>query len=610
MTNSQDLDEKRRPVIPGNNAEVTRDVSPPHRLLLGLALLLTFAAYSGTLRYQFVHDDRGQIVENPAVHSWRYAPRYFTEHVWASVYPEEWVNYYRPVFLVWLRANDMLFDGHPWGWHLTNVLAHLVVTLLVYFLARRVTEDCLAAAIAALLFGLHPVHIEAVAWVSGVTEPLLGIFFLAAFLCYLKKRDAAASPGRWMTLSLVFFVLAMLEKETGVILPVVIVVYEWMYGAIPEVAWRWRRMGRRAGHALLCALPYFTLILPYLAARTYALKGFSHIVTPLSFATLVYTWPSLAWFWVKHLLWPVRLSTFYDLPAVTRPTLFNLVLPALGVLLALAALLYGSSRSRTFAFASAWIVIPLFPLLDLRVFLQDDFAHDRYLYLPSVGLAMMAALGLRRVHSGRAKLLGQPAARSVAALALAAPLAFGTAYQSFYLANDLVFYQYNLRVAPNNKYARSNLATVMGERGMYAEAVRLFQQVLEKDPGFWPATYNLGYTYYKVGQLEEAERYLIRAIQINPAKPEEYLYLGLTRLRMGRDQEAEAAIRRAIQIRPDGYGYHFALGVVLKTRGDLSGALEQFRAELASHPQQWAARQQVAEIQARMEQRPEGSGAP
>jgi tetratricopeptide (TPR) repeat protein len=79
---------------------------------------------------------------------------------------------------------------------------------------------------------------------------------------------------------------------------------------------------------------------------------------------------------------------------------------------------------------------------------------------------------------------------------------------------------------------------------------------------------------------------------------------------MGRDQEAEAAIRRAIQIRPDGYGYHFALGVVLKTRGDLSAALEQFRAELASYPQQWAARQQVAEIQARMEQRPEGSGAP
>src|SRR5205085_1082795 len=100
--------------------------------------------------------------------------------------------YYRPLFNLYLLVNYQLFHLNPAGWHLLLVLWHLLVTLLVYRLARRLLKDEGGALTAALIFGVHPVHIESVAWISGVTEPMLAVFFLGALLGYLRWRDGAA----------------------------------------------------------------------------------------------------------------------------------------------------------------------------------------------------------------------------------------------------------------------------------------------------------------------------------------------------------------------------------------------------------------------------------
>ena len=577
------------------------------RLLCAFVLALTFLAYCGTLTFDFVHDDRGQILDNPAVHSWRYAPQYFTAHVWAGVAPEDLGNYYRPVFLLWLRVNALVFGSHAWGWHLTTVLVHLVVTWLVYLLAFRLVGNPPEAALSALIFGLHPVHIEAVAWISGVTEPLLAMLVLASFLCHLKQREAGEKARRWGAASWGLYLLALLEKETALVLPLIVFVHQLLPGIDRRLPAAPADGIQRVRRALWFATPYLVPIPFYVAARTYALKGFSHVMTPLPVATVIYTWPSLLWFWIKHLVWPVGLSTFYDITSVTLPSFANFTLPALGVLGVAVALFWGATRSWEVARASLWIVFPLMPLLNLRVFLRDDFAHDRYLYLPSAGLAIVATVALRRLRFGRALLLGQPAARVVAALVLAPLLAFGTAYQSIYFQNNLIFYQHNLRYAPQSKLVKTNLATVWGEAGQYDAALQLYKEALESDSGFWYANYNLGYTYYKLGNWAEAERYLLRAIQVRPNKPDQYLYLGICRLKLGRAQEAAAAIRRAIQIRPDGYGQHFALGLALKLQGDLQDARAQFQAELAMNPEHAAARRALAEMQASRDRERAGS---
>src|SRR5574340_712765 len=195
-------------------------------LLPLLLLAATFIVYVGTLQFEFVYDDMGQIVNNPVVHSWRYLPWYFHSNVWMQQYAVG--NYYRPLFLFWLLLNYTLFGLQPLFWHLTTVLAHLAVTWMVYLLVRRLTSDQATAAIAALLFGLHPIHLEAVAWISGVTEPLLAMLLVPAFLCYLNYRERGRAR-RWLLLSLLLFALALLTKETAVVLPALLFAYAWIY---------------------------------------------------------------------------------------------------------------------------------------------------------------------------------------------------------------------------------------------------------------------------------------------------------------------------------------------------------------------------------------------
>ena len=586
-----------------------------------VVLALTFAVYAPTLRYQFVHDDRGQIVENPAVHSWHFIPTYFMSHVWAALMPEELGNYYRPLFLLWLRINDAVFGNHAWGWHLTTILAHLITVLLVYLLALGLRMGGDAALVAALIFGLHPAHIEAVAWISGVTEPLLGVLLLASFLSYVQGRRKES--GKWKLTSLALFALALSEKETALILPGLLLAHDWVFGEEWGRPPQLRRIVSWCGKALHRTWPYFLLIVLYVPARIYALKGFSHAVTPLSKEQLVFTWPSLICFWVRHLILPAGLSTFYNLPAVAHPTLKNFTIPGIFDVCVGGALLVGARRSRAAAFAAVLLVLPLIPLLDLRVFVADDFAHDRYLYLPSAGLAILTALVLKKACVGepqyqRADLKanatplipkearggrqwrGVPLLLLAAALCLAAALSFGTVTQSFYFRNNMAFYAYNHSMAPHNPAAGSNYATILAESGSYGPALEEFNDVVEHNPNYWTAIYNLGLTYYKMGKLPEAEKYFLEAIRINPQKADEQFYLGMTWFKSGRTEEAMASVRRAIAINPTGFAYHFALGVMLESRGDLTGALQEFKEELAINPEQQAASAQIKEIESRL----------
>jgi Tfp pilus assembly protein PilF len=567
---------------------------------IATVLALTFAVYTPTLRYQFVHDDRGQIVENPAVHSWHAVPTYFTAQVWAAVMPEELGNYYRPLFLLWLRVNDVMFGNQAWGWHLTTVLAHVLTTLLVYLLACRLGIGRDVSLLAALIFGLHPAHIEAVAWVSGVTEPLLGILLIASFLAYLQSRAAGPHALKWRVISLVLFALAMLEKETALILPGLLLVYEWIFGMEWGRPFDVRRFATWSAEAFGKIWPYLFLIALYVSARIYALKGFNHVVAPLSTIQLMFTWPSLVWFWFRHLIWPASLSTFYDFPAVLHPTLTNFILPAIFDVVVGVVLFACARGSRPAAFFAVWLVLPLIPLLNLRVFVANDFAHDRYLYLPSVGLAVLIAMLLKEMCWGPPRWLGMPTSLLVASLCLSAAMSYGTITESSYFKNNITFYSYNVARAPHNPDAGSNYATVLAESGLYAPALTEFLDVVKQFPNAWAPTYNLGLTYYKMGKLPEADGYFLQAIRINPNKPEEYFYLGMTRFKSGRTPEAIATIRQAIAIRPTGFAYHFALGVMLKTQGDLGGALREFKAELANNPGEQGVAAQINAIESHL----------
>lgn len=533
-------------VQPENRTRVVDALSQPGMLEI-ILLALIFIVYSGTLAFGFVYDDRPVLVDNPLVHAWRYVPSYFSTHFGSQLAGAN-ATYYRPVFLLWFRFIHSLAGLHTALWHLSSVFVHVAVTYLVFLLAWRLTGDRWTAWIAALLYGLHPVHVESVAWISGVADPLLAMFFLGSLLAYRKRRQPAGSAAL-LAASLLLYAMALLQKEVAIVLPAVVCAYVILLGP-EDQGWR-----AKLRSAVVAVLPFLAITVLYLLARSLALRGIVRTITPISFRTMILTWPSLLWFYLKLLVYPAGLSPFYDVGYVTRPGPQDFVLPLAGVFGAAALLWFWARRSparaRTIAFACALLVLPLLPALYIRVFNYDDYAHDRYLYLPSVGFVILCALAVRQFRPVKLQ-------AALAGVAVALFLA-GTLTQELNWASDLLLYTRGVNIAPRNSVARNNLGNALLERGRYPDAVAVYQQVLKQDPNFWMATYNLGYVSYRLHKFDDAEQYLSRAIVLNPYEADQYFVRGASRVESGHVDAGIADLKRALEMRPDAEPYRAML---------------------------------------------------
>jgi len=580
------------------------------RALLIFVLALTAIAYLATLQFQFVYDDESQIVGNQLIEQWHYVPFYFHIQVWAHVNPHQAGNYYRPIFMLWMRLNQAVFGYRPFCWHLTTVFMHVLATFFVFKLAQRLSRRDDIALITSLIFGLHPVHIEAVAWVSGVTEALFAVLLIASFLCFLDWRENRPNAR---TYSLVLYALAIFSKETAVLMMPLVFAYAWLYPQEehPPIL-------KRFWTSLAPALPYLGVTFIYLYFRSLALHGLFHVVDQLDRRTNLLTIPSVLWFYLKMLFMPVGLSAFYDVPYVTSPSLHQFWLPLLGVFVFGGALFcwWWKTRNPLIAFASVLMILPLVPLMNFSLFRFGEIAHDRYLYTPSIGFAILAALAIANL--GRITSLsysislpwrkGGAAERGTVhganenwgSLFYVAPIAMAllalTVYQSLFWADDLVLYSRGVQIAPNNNLAMNNLANELEQRHMYAQAISMYARVLERNPTFYLANYNLGYVSYESGNYEQGERFLKRAAVLDPTDAETYYFLAKCEMQLGELNDAETNLHRAIVVDQRLLGPRYTLGVLLKQEGRNREALDYFRAELVKNPSDANARHEVEDL--------------
>jgi Flp pilus assembly protein TadD len=581
-------------------------------LLPAVILAATFLAYAGTLALGFVFDDHVLIVSNDSIRSWRYFPSYFTSHIWSFRYPHLLSNAYRPFFLIWLRLNDVLFDEHAWGWHLSLVVAHIAVTYLVYQLCIRLTRDTWSAAAGALIFGLHPVHVETIAESAWADQPLSSFFMLAAILAFCRSREPVRSL-RWMAASLGFTAAALLSKESGLMLPILVSGYVWIYerAGRREVGPVDRQSGilARLRSALLAAVPFWAALLLYVPLRIRALKGFTHVVTPLSLSKEILTLPSILLFYLRLLIWPTGLSCYYDTPYISSLRFHDFILPTafLAVIAAMLAFWYLWTRrdsrkeAETIAFACLWMILTVLPVLNFRLLPENEIAHDRYIYLASVGFTILVAMALRQAMRGVGESFNRPAWSLAGALVLSMVMGWATASQSLYWADDLSLNFRAHQIAPRNVSATTSLAAAVGQRGLDGEAMALYRQALAIQPRFWRANVNLAYLEYAHGNYPEAARYFERACAADPTDGDQFLYFGMALLRLGRPSDAGNAIRTALLVRPQGRDYHLGLGMALRGEGKLTEAMQEIKAELEQDPTNAQARALLEEVMREME---------
>jgi len=483
-------------------------------------------------------------------------------------------NYYRPLFEFWLLINHSIFGLNAWGWHLTSLAVHLAVVGLTYLLAQKVTGDRLTAAIATLLFAVHPTHIESVAWISGITDPLCALFALAGLLAYIRSREEASTG--WMLGAIGLYAAAMLSKETAIVTPALIFGFDWLI--------RKESLGTSAKHVG----PLAATGIAYLLVRHFVLRGFLHAEN-YSFVTVALTLPEVAWFYVRQLLWPFRLSVFYDTRFVEKIGAGNLLLPLLGVALFTTAIVWLARRSRAAAWSAGTLVLFLLPALaGIYVFIPEELVHDRYLYLPSLGFAMLVAIGIRKLRAD-GELLGGPRLQMAVALVLGAVFAATTATQNAYWANDLILYAHGVNVAPNNVVAIDHLANEFYKRKKSNEAIALYERAVKTNPKSWHTRFAMGITLFELGDYQKASEQLQAAKQIAPDAPEQFYFLGLAELQLGNATQAEQELQKAKSFNPTRPGVNFALGLALKKQGRIEDAKKAFRSELNLYPNDAAA---------------------
>lgn len=548
---------------------------------LALAALAA-ACYANTLRLGFVFDDVQNILGNRWITGPRYLGEIFSSHV-AGFDPRFGAGYYRPLMHVFDMVTLRLAGPAPWAFHLVNVLLHAAATALAYWLVRALWRrletpsepwmPAAAGALAAACFAVHPVHVEAVAWIAGITDLSFSVFFLAAFLAYLKTEGggwgyAAAGPP--------LFLLATLCKEPALGLLPLLIVYE---AARPHAGRRALREAviswKLGGYALAAAV--------YLGLRVWALGGFApgRRVVAMSAPSALLTSANLFVRYLAKLAWPFPLQAWYPF----RPVSSVFSWPALVGLSGVAAVAWGLWRARhrpVLLVGAGLFILPLLPVLYVPSLGESVFA-ERYLYLPALGgfMAVAAAAGWAARRG--------PASRIALTAVLAVALAgfAGTAVaRSAVWRDDATLWSDAVAGNPDSVTARAYLCWALGNTGRYEEAVATCSLVVKLDARRTDARQSLAYALAQTGRLAEAAGQYEAVLNEKPSSVEALTGLGLVYMAEGRADQAVSAYREALRVRPADAEAHNDLGVALVGQGNVAEGLAHLEEAVRQRPLQ------------------------
>ena len=497
-----------------------------------ITLLLVVFAYAHAVHGEFVYDDNRQILQNPLIQEPALLGKALGTDVWAFAggagEGANVSNYWRPLFVGGLALQFGMFGTAPAAWHAASITLHFFACVLAFLVLRRLGARLGVCAASAWIFAATPLHVESVAWISGSPDPA------AACLLFLAFLAQARAGWRWRIAALCAFAAALLEKEIAIVFPAIVFFTELVQPTADRRGWR---------AALLAALPFVAVAAAYLVIR-FGVIGMHHVLAPGApdMATAITTAPLLALFYAQHLLLPFGLGPSYPVSpvAVSAIAFSNFWLPLLGLALCATAVVLACRFDALCRTLLPWLVLPLIPVFDIRSFVPEDIAHDRYLYLPSfAAIAMLVSLLARLVQ--RLWPVRERSADSViagAGVAIAAAMLPLTVSYTAAWANDTALWERAVQVNPDvaiphallgDAYRRAHrlpdarheleralalhpdltaaqlsLAGVAREERHYDEALALATPIYVQFPDMNAALDIIGMSYQAQGRIQEA----------------------------------------------------------------------------------------------------------
>ena len=528
---------------------------PPatHTLAIAGALaFMTVVAYWGVWDNRFVNfDDQNYVYSNPNVLAGLSAAGVrwaFTTNAAQNWHPLTWLS---------LQSDATLFGENPGGYHLTNLLLHVLNVLMLFLALRRLTGAEGKSAVVAAFFAVHPLHVESVAWIAERKDVLSAFFWLLTLYAY---ADYAERPGwRRMAGVVAAFVLGLLTKPMLVTLPCVLLLLDYWPLRRPVRPWR----------LVLEKLPLFLLSAISCGVTVWA-QG--HAVMPLS--RIPIPWRIMNAFvayvsYLEKMSWPSDLAVYYPHLYDAKPAwAVGGAAAAAGFLLAVTVLVVWGARRWPYALVGwLWYLGTLVPVIGI-VHVGSQAMADRYMYLPSIGALVVVVWGLGAVVSRvrvPAAAVGVVVAAAVAALAL--------------------------RTHDQIRYWKDSVA--MYERSLASSS---YNPEMEK---------NLGVTYMRLNRTTEARHYLDLAIRLDPVFADAYYNRALLRDHLGDAAGAEADYRSALRLKPDHVDAHELYGVMLFNHGRVADAAEQLAETVRLKPGSAQVRDNYGAALALLGRRPE-----
>ena len=581
-----------------------------HCLAVALLVVLGALAYSNSISNEFVHDDNYQIVRNPYLHSDASLTRLLFSDVWGYQTPGRTgtSNYYRPLQMLAYRWIAQLGGLNPSAFHSVNLALHLLVSATAYVMFWNLTLRYEISLSAAVLFVLHPIHTEAVAWIASLPELGCGLFYFLSFWLFqkgrtvtkpkakpVKKKKQADSPAAnrtsgnlfWRAASLLSFAVSLLFKEMALTMPIVVGAYALTF-EVGTSTWKGRLKSAVAG-----SWPYLVVVAGYLLLR-YQVLGFiskSQQAWSLSlWEQLLSTLHLAAQYWYK-LLVPLNLNAFYTFHPVYGLGDGRAWAAILCVGALIGAIGYGFRKASMASFAAAWVFLTLLPVMNIRGVGINVFT-ERYLYIPSWGFCLLLAWLISRA-------LSSVPSRQRTGLALAAlggvSLLYGiqTFRRNADWKNDFVFYTRAAEASPNSSSMQNSLAHILrAEKGDLegAErhallALKLSETEMPRDPRLEASAYlNLANIYIQRQQFDKALAMAENGLAADRSQPNLHTVHGVALMQLGRMDEAQRVFSDVHQLLPNDELVLHYLGVIALQRREFEKAIDHFQRALKILP--------------------------
>ncbi len=540
-------------------------------LLLAVA---TLAVYSTVRHYGFVdYDDDGYFFGNPHVLS-GLTP---ANVEWAFT-SSEYVNWH-PLTWLSLMLDATLFGKSAAGPHITNVLLHMVNSILVFCLFRRLTGAHLRSAALAMLFALHPLHVESVSWVAERKDVLSGFFGLLSLLYYARyaekeKTQLAPATGfasvfafcsslpYWLTL--LFYACGLMSKPMLVTLPFVMLLLDF---------WPLRRISFSSAFRLVVEKVPFFIAAGVLSVVTFVVQQRGGAVTPLTRFPMALRIENMFVSYARYLgkiFWPVNLATPYPPPYYWS---IFLVLFCLALFVALCVAAVALGKKFPFVFTGwFWFAGMMVPVIGL-VQVGGQAMADRYAYLPIIGILLIVVWAAGEICI---RCRFSPQVIMVCAAILFFAMALRARNQVSNWRDDGTLFGHALAVTENNYIADLDYGYWYSKNGNLDEALHYYYDAVRMAPNDPTALYNAGNAFAKLHRWEDAIQVYQHALKFVPNDPSVLDNLGFALAQNKQLPEAVPYFEAALKYEPNSFGAHNNLGTVYFIQGRYADAQQQY----------------------------------